>query len=331
MAKTLSFASGRLRALIAADRGDAEPRDEIRVLAVGLFDPSPARIASEIDDRRQHLLAPRDRASRAATLITRSTSAGSQALARPIGTGKCVPPQRREPVQRLLVEHHRNPEPRVLDHPLLDVVGELGVRARRRAARGPCGVPPISLGRETCPMPWPSTFCAFAGMNVPFGVLNAALLVARCPAAAPPSPRSSCGRADRPRARPRDGWRPCRQAGPAPPRPPPPPPSLHTRQANRPCPCASSRESLLAKRCRVLAFQGSIMSVETGAMISIRFHTAALRRRALSRRSDGPCRDRSRRLAALCAARSGGRQGNRPSASGQRGRPRRLPRHPQRS
>ena len=89
---------------------------------------------------------------------------GSRCAPRPSGTGKCVASRRDEAVQRLLVEHHRDAEPRVLEQPFLDRVDELGVlraaadvrsgrRSRRsrsaaRAGRGPGraapGAPPGS-------------------------------------------------------------------------------------------------------------------------------------------------------------------------------------------
>ena len=44
-------------------------------------------------------------------------------------------PSVRPTVQRFLVEHYRDAEPRVLDHPLLDGIGELGLLSRRAEAR----------------------------------------------------------------------------------------------------------------------------------------------------------------------------------------------------
>ena len=126
----LARAERQAAALVAADGGDAELADEERILAVGLLDAAPARIARQVDHRRQHDLA----------------AAGPRFLG---GDGHRALDQRRVPggaeaerhrevrrlrgdeaVQRLLVEHHGNPEPRVLEHPLLDGVGELGVLAR---------------------------------------------------------------------------------------------------------------------------------------------------------------------------------------------------------
>ena len=45
------------------------------------------------------------------------------------------PAGRREPVQRFLVKHHRDPEPGVREHPFLNVVDELGMFARVAASR----------------------------------------------------------------------------------------------------------------------------------------------------------------------------------------------------
>ena len=43
-------------ALVAGDGGDSEARDEIRIFAVGFFGAAPARIAIEIENRREALL-----------------------------------------------------------------------------------------------------------------------------------------------------------------------------------------------------------------------------------------------------------------------------------
>ena len=53
----LARAERQAAALVAADGGDAELADQERILAVGLFDAAPARIARQVDDRRQHDLA----------------------------------------------------------------------------------------------------------------------------------------------------------------------------------------------------------------------------------------------------------------------------------
>ncbi len=50
---TLSVGSGKRRALEAADRRQPHLADEIRVLAIGLLDASPARIARHVDHRGQ--------------------------------------------------------------------------------------------------------------------------------------------------------------------------------------------------------------------------------------------------------------------------------------
>ncbi len=43
-------------ALVAGDCCDSEARDEIRIFAVGFFGAAPARVAIEIEDRREALL-----------------------------------------------------------------------------------------------------------------------------------------------------------------------------------------------------------------------------------------------------------------------------------
>ena len=93
--------------------------------------------------------------------------------------------RRREPVQRLLVEHRRNAEPRVLDQPLLHGVHEHGVLARRPHRASGTGRA-ISLGRDTSPMPNPMSACAFVGIEPPLRVLDLALAVPDARRAAPP-------------------------------------------------------------------------------------------------------------------------------------------------
>ena len=124
----LVFREGQARSLISPHGGDAEPRDQIGILAVGFFDTSPSGIAPEIDDRREHgwhrgreplcgdAHQPFDQRR-----VPRAREADRH--------GEMCASRRREAVQRLFVEHHGNAEPRVLDHPLLDGVDELGVLA----------------------------------------------------------------------------------------------------------------------------------------------------------------------------------------------------------
>ena len=49
-------------ALEAAHRGDAQPRDQVRVFAEGLLDAAPARVARHIHHRRERLVRAAQRA-----------------------------------------------------------------------------------------------------------------------------------------------------------------------------------------------------------------------------------------------------------------------------
>ncbi len=40
----------------AANRGDSHSGNEVRVLTVRFFDSAPARIACDVDDRREHVM-----------------------------------------------------------------------------------------------------------------------------------------------------------------------------------------------------------------------------------------------------------------------------------
>ena len=114
--------------------------DQVRVLAVGLLDAAPARIARDVDDRRQHVLHAagarlprRDREDLLDQLRDRTWPPSA------IACGKLVAAGADEAVQRLLVHQRRDAEARLLDQVLLDRVGELGralgvVVAVRRAA-----------------------------------------------------------------------------------------------------------------------------------------------------------------------------------------------------
>jgi hypothetical protein len=139
----LAGAERQAAPLVAAHGGDPELADQEGILAVGLLDAAPARVTRQIDHGGQHDLA----------------TAGSRLLGgdghRPLDERR-VPGRaererhrevrrlrRHEAVQGLLVEHHGDAEARVLDHPLLDRVGELGVLARAahvRAGGGPANL-----------------------------------------------------------------------------------------------------------------------------------------------------------------------------------------------
>ena len=121
-------------ALVAANRGHPQPGGEIGVFAVGLFGAAPARIAGEVEDGRQHLLdAPRSRFPRGhrhdALEEVHVPGAGEAD-----GHGEVRRPRSHEAVDRFLVEHGGDAEPRALDQELLHRV-DVGHGLSRPAAR----------------------------------------------------------------------------------------------------------------------------------------------------------------------------------------------------
>ena len=155
-------AGREVRALEPADVGRAQDGREVRVLAVRLLDAAPARVAADVEDRRErhgrpdrpHPAADRGRDRLDELRVERRGGAD-----RLLEDGRVAGEQA---VERLLVEERRDPEPRLLDEEALDRVAGLGgggrveVRragdpadvadARRRAARGraPGPAPPRS-------------------------------------------------------------------------------------------------------------------------------------------------------------------------------------------
>ncbi len=75
--------------LEAADVGRAELGGEVRVLAVGLLDPAPARVARDVEDRARGRGAPRSPASAGGSCRPRlPTRSGSNVAAAPIDCWK---------------------------------------------------------------------------------------------------------------------------------------------------------------------------------------------------------------------------------------------------
>ena len=123
-------------ALIAADGRDAEARPTRYGSSPYVSSNRPQRGSRPRSmTGASTCCEPRARASNAAALMTRSTSAGSQLLAEGDRHGKRGRMQRDETVQRLVVKHHGNGEPRVLHHPVLHGVDELGLLPRRAQPR----------------------------------------------------------------------------------------------------------------------------------------------------------------------------------------------------
>ena len=115
---------GAAASLKAAHRRDAHAADQIGVLAVGLFDAPPARVARDVDHRRQHVLhAARARLARGdgEDLLDQVGIEGRRQRDRLREAGGR---RDREPVQRLFVHQRRNAEAGLLDQVLLDRVRE---------------------------------------------------------------------------------------------------------------------------------------------------------------------------------------------------------------
>ena len=211
---TLSGGKRQGRALEAADRGQAHLAHQIGVLAVGLLDPAPARIARR---RRRPApapaIAPRARISRAATEKTRSDQvrvpgAGEGDRLREAGRAA-----RDIAVQRLLVHQDRDAEPRVLDRPMLrgiDIFGGLArvaIDGRAAAPAAPFDGGDAALVGRTGdpPMPFGKSLRRALGREAAVGGLDLRLC-SQTVSAARPSRRASCARAG-PRRAVRTGWR----------------------------------------------------------------------------------------------------------------------------
>ncbi len=131
-------------ALKAAHRGDAHPRNQIRIFAVGFLDAAPARIARHIHDRRQRLM----RAAHARFLsghrkkrFDQFRIEGRAQADRLRKTGRV---NRGVAVQAFFVKDYRNAEPAILEKELLNGVGQFGglparCVLRRRRWGGPPG------------------------------------------------------------------------------------------------------------------------------------------------------------------------------------------------
>ena len=128
-------AVGEVGALERLDVGAAELGREVRVLAVGLLDPAPARVAGDVEDRGERVAGagqqhpPADRGGH------RRDDVGVEARG---GADRLLEARRRpgdEAVEALLVDDRRDPEPRLLDEVALDRVGGLGHLDRPQVGR----------------------------------------------------------------------------------------------------------------------------------------------------------------------------------------------------
>ena len=96
----------------AADVGAAELRREVRVLAVGLLDPAPARVAGDVEDGRERVARPGQQHPPADRRPpSPSTTSGSKLAAAPIDCWKHGAPQASRPWRHLLVDDRRDAEP----------------------------------------------------------------------------------------------------------------------------------------------------------------------------------------------------------------------------
>ena len=134
----LSVGERKRIALIALDRGNTHLADQIRVFAERLLDATPARIARDVDDRRQdHAHAARtDLASDDAVDLPDQIGvpgAGERDRLRKVRgiLGGIA-------VQAFLMEEHRNAKTRIVDGPALDGIHEVD-RFLYTAQRGNAG------------------------------------------------------------------------------------------------------------------------------------------------------------------------------------------------
>ena len=131
-------AVGEVRTLQRRDVGAAELGGQVRVLAVGLLDPAPARVAGDVEDGRESVPGAGQRASAGgSSSAIAGTSSGSKLAAAPIDCWKHGARAGDEAVEALLVDDGRDPEARLLDEVALDRVGGLGDLGRRAGWSSP--------------------------------------------------------------------------------------------------------------------------------------------------------------------------------------------------
>ena len=88
---------------------------QVRVLAVGLLDPAPARVAGDVEDRRQRVARARSASIRRRIVVAiASTSSGSQVAAAPIDCWKTGASRESRPCSDLLVDDRRDAQPGLL-------------------------------------------------------------------------------------------------------------------------------------------------------------------------------------------------------------------------
>ena len=136
------------------DVRQAELGGEVRVLAVGLFDPAPARVARDVEDRAQGVAGagrqhpPADRAGHPADEVGVERGPGADRLleARRV--------QREQAVERFLVDDGRDPETRLLDQEPLDHVRRASdLRCAQVRGTGQTGDLTDAVARQ-CPEPF---------------------------------------------------------------------------------------------------------------------------------------------------------------------------------
>ena len=120
-------AVGEVGALERLDVGAAELGGEVRILAVRLLDPAPARVARDVEDRRQRVAGAGQAASAdGSSRPSSATTAGSKRRRRADRLLEARRGPRDQAVEALLVDDRRDAQPRLLDEVALDRVGRLG-------------------------------------------------------------------------------------------------------------------------------------------------------------------------------------------------------------
>ncbi len=118
-------------ALQALDGGHPHARDQVGVLAIGLFRAAPARVARDAQHRRKHLIG----AARAGLVANRRKDALHQRRIPRAGQSqrlrKAGAAVLHVAVQRLAQKHRRNAQPRLLAQVALHSVAQNGGTARR--------------------------------------------------------------------------------------------------------------------------------------------------------------------------------------------------------
>ena len=128
-----------LVSLEAPHRRNAQPRNQVRILAVRLFHAAPSRLARHIHHRGQRMVRTAQARLQSRHREQRLHKRGIESCAQSDGLRKAGATRSRVPVQALFVKHHWNSKAAILEKEFLYFVGQQGHAASVLAATGIAG------------------------------------------------------------------------------------------------------------------------------------------------------------------------------------------------